>query len=370
MLQVNKLYYPTTGGIERVVQQIAEGLNKRTDMKVLVCKESGKTSVEKVNGVEVHRAGSLGVLFSTPISFSFFGKFRKLSKDRDIIHFHMPFPLGDLAYLLSGYKGKVVVWWHSDIVRQKKLMKFYYPLMQHFLRRADLIIVATKGHIEGSDYLKQYKEKCVIIPYGVNKTIASLANQWSENQINIMSYAQSDTVRFLFVGRLVYYKGCKVLLEAFKEVNHAELIIVGTGNLEGELKNMVATLHLSDRVHFLGGISDKELTEEFKNCDVFVLPSILKSEAYGLVQMEAMAFGKPVINTSLESGVPYVSLDKVTGLTVKPGDTTELTNAMQWMVDHEEERLLMGENARKRVLEEYQMDMMTERLLKAYEGLL
>ena len=125
VLQVNKLYHPITGGIERVVQQIAEGLNDRTDMKVLVCQRKGKAVTEEVNGVWVRRSSSFGVLASLPISFSFLLELRKLSKDRDVIHFHMPFPLGDLACLLSGYKGKVVVWWHSDIVRQKKMMKLF-----------------------------------------------------------------------------------------------------------------------------------------------------------------------------------------------------------------------------------------------------
>ena len=171
VLQVNKLYYPWVGGVERVVQQLAEGLNDRTDMKVLVCQAKGRASVEKINGVEVHRAGSLGMMFSMPISISFFREFKKLSKDRDIVHFHMPFPLGDLACLLSGYKGKVVVWWHSDIVKQKKLMKLYKPILEKFLSRADVIIAATQGNIDGSDYLLKYRDKCVIIPYGLDRNI-------------------------------------------------------------------------------------------------------------------------------------------------------------------------------------------------------
>lgn len=375
ILQINKLYYPTTGGIERVVQQIAEGLNESTDMKVLVCREKGTGFVENINGVEVHRAGSLGVLFSLPISFSFFRQMRKLAKDRDVLHFHMPFPLGDLACLLSGYRGKVVVWWHSDIVRQKKLMKLYRPLMEWFLKRADVIVVATKGHIEGSDYLAPYAHKCKIIPYGVDEAIAQQASWWIESRgsadempVSSKSVRTQELVRFLFVGRLVYYKGCKILLEAFSKVHGAELIIVGSGTLEAELKQMVNANGLKDYVTFSGNIPDEELTEEFKHCDVFVLPSIVKSEAFGLVQMEAMAYGKPVINTKLPSGVPYVSLDGVTGLTVMPGDVRELAAAMQWMVDHEKERLDMGRAARERAQKDFKMETMLEKVLKVYEG--
>ena len=115
VLQVNKMYYPATGGVERLVQQIAEGLNERTDMKVLVCRKKGKGQVDTINGVEVHRASSLGVYFSMPVSFSFFRQLRSMSRDCDVIHLHMPFPLGDLGILLSGFKGKVVVSWHSDV---------------------------------------------------------------------------------------------------------------------------------------------------------------------------------------------------------------------------------------------------------------
>ncbi|SHO47124.1 glycosyltransferase [Anaerocolumna xylanovorans] len=366
VLQINKLYYPTTGGIERVVRQIAEGLNEITDMQVLVCKEKGRTSIEKVNGVVVHRAGSLGVLFSVPISFSFFWYFRSLAKKQDIIQFHMPFPLGDIACLLSGYKGKVVVWWHSDIVRQEKLMVIYRPLMERFLKRADIIIVATRGHIEGSDYLLPYKNKCKVIPFGVDNAILDKADQWIKsrelNKIN-------NKVRFLFVGRLVYYKGCKILLKAFKEVEGAELVIIGNGNMEDELKKMVYSFNLEESVSFLGNISDDELSKEFAKCDVFVLPSIEKTEAFGLVQIEAMSYGKPVINTKLPSGVPYVSLDGITGLTVRPNNEEELTKAMQWMIDNNEERCLMGERARKRVIDEYQNEKMIGRLYSLYKNI-
>lgn len=363
VLQINKLYYPVTGGIERVVQQLAEGLKDETDMKVLVCKEKGKTSVDSINGVMVYRAGSFGVFSSLPLSFSFIWELRKLSKDRDILHFHMPFPLGDIACLLSGYKGKVIVWWHSDIVRQKKLMKLYQPIMNRFLKRADVIIVATQGHIQGSKYLRPFKDKCVIIPFGVDKKIEQQADKWYQNKKQEIK----KTITFLFVGRLVYYKGCKVLLEAFKEVKDAKLIMIGNGPMELELKNLVQSYNIQDRVQFLGNIKEEELVEYFKFCDVFVLPSIVRSEAFGLVQIEAMVYGKPVINTNLPSGVPYVSLNHITGLTVPPGNKKALARAMNWMVEHKEERLKMGERARQRVKMEYEMDTMLKRILDLYQ---
>lgn len=372
VLQVNKLYYPVTGGIERVVQQLAEGLCKDTDTKVLVCRKKGKTVVEQVGGVEVTRASSMGMLSSLPLSVSFLWKFRRMAKDRDIIHIHMPFPLGDLACFLSGYKGKVILWWHSDIVRQKRLMKLYRPLMEWLLRRADCIVVATQGHIDGSKYLQPYEDKCRIIPYGVDPKMEREAERWYEDRKpHKKSDKKPDVVNYLFVGRLVYYKGCRIMIEAFARAAEADrrlrLDIVGMGPLEPELKKQTEELGVTDQIYFHADVSDDELVRYLKECDVFVLPSLQRSEAFGLVQIEAMAFGKPVINTRLPSGVPYVSLHGETGLTVEPGNVTELAEAMQYLAEHPSERQQMGKRARERMEEQFRMDTMLERVLHLYE---
>lgn len=372
VLQVNKLYYPVTGGIERVVQQLAEGLCEDTDTKVLVCRKKGKTIVEQIAGIEVTRASSMGMLSSLPLSVSFLWKFRRMAKDRDIIHIHMPFPLGDLACFLSGYRGRVILWWHSDIVRQKKLMKLYRPLMEWLLRRADCIIAATQGHIDGSKYLKPYQDKCRIIPFGVDLKIEKEADRWyMEGGPLERSEERLAVVKYLFVGRLVYYKGCRTMIEAFvqaaKMKKHIRLDIVGTGPLEPELKKQTEELRLTDQIYFHADVSDDELIQYFKECDVFVLPSLQRSEAFGLVQIEAMAFGKPVINTKLPSGVPYVSLHGETGLTVEPGNAAELAEAMLYLAEHPADRCQMGERARARMDEQFRMDKMLKRVLQLYE---
>lgn len=369
VLEVNKLYYPVTGGIERLVQQIAEGLNKRVNLKVLVCRKKGFGYREWVNGVEVVRAGSAGVLFSLPISLSFILKLRKMSKEVDIIHFHVPFPLGDLACLMSNYKGKVVVSWHSDIVRQKRMMRFYKPLMDRFLKRADVILVATQGHIDGSDYLHKYRDKCRVIPYGVEPRIEKMADKYVIKE-KVGNANTDKPVRFMFIGRLVYYKGCDVLVEAFSKVNNAELWLVGTGPLEEDLKQRVRDLGISEKVTFRGIVSDNEMVKCIYSCDALVLPSVVKSEAFGLVQLEAMVFEKPVINTNLPSGVPYVSIDMETGLTVDPNSVEQLTKAMQWLVDHEETRITMGKKGRQRVKKYFTTKDMLDNIECVYKELL
>lgn len=370
VLQVNKLYYPFTGGVERVVQELAEGLKDRVNMRVLVCSEDRTDKTETIGGVKVHRSGSFFMLGNLPLSVKFIRDFRRVSKNYDIIQFHMPFPIGDLAELLSGYQGKVVVWWHSDVVRQKKMMLLYKPIMERFLKRADVIITATQGHIDGSAYLKPYAGKCRVIPYGVDPELEKRADAWlAQRPLKTFPQNEKRPVRFLFVGRLIYYKGCKVLLEAFRRVKSAELTLVGDGVMTDELKAMAESFHLADRVHFLGAAEKEELYRQFEDCDVFVLPSIARSEAFGLVQIEAMSYAKPVINTNLKSGVPYVSVHGKTGLTVEPENVQELADAMNWMVKHPKEREEMGARAKQRVKEEYQITGMLEKTLGVYREL-
>lgn len=368
VLQVNKLYYPEIGGIEKTLKQLSEGLSKQNDLEVLVCQKKGRGVIEWVNGVKVYRAGSFGVVSSVPISISFIWKFRKMTKNKDLVHLHLPFPLGDLACLLSGYKGKVIAYWHSDVVKQKGWMLLYRPLMVRFLKRTDIILVGALGIARGSKYLQPYLGKCREVPFAVEDSIFKsgeqylLRNGYKRNQKGLS---------FLFVGRLVYYKGCSVLVEAFSKMSgNSELTIVGSGDLELELMEQCRELKIESRVHFIGNAPEEKLIKFFERADVFVLPSIERSEAFALVQLEAMAYGIPVINTNLPSGVPEVSIHKQTGLTVEPNSPVQLKEAMEWMERHPEERIEMGKAARKRVAENYTQQRMIYNLQKVYNELM
>lgn len=349
ILQVNKAYYPHVGGIESVVKQYAEELGALdgVDLKTLVCRDGrGGTSCDTVNGVEVIRAGSLGTYFSCPLSLSFFRLFRKMAKNADVVVLHVPFPLADAALLLSGFKGRAAVIWHSDVVKQKKLMLFYKPVMRKMLKRADCIIAATQGHIDGSSYLPEFREKCRVVPYGIVPE-----EYLSIKRVPILTELCSsrDSVKVFFTGRLVYYKGVDVLLKAFRQVNGCELFIAGTGELEDGLKRYAKENGLESKVHFLGYLPDDRLRQAYSDCDIFVLPSVAKSEAFGIVQLEAMVYGKPVINTRLASGVPFVSLDGETGLTVPPSDHKALADAINKLAADSELREKYGNNAAMRI---------------------
>lgn len=352
ILEINKAYFPHTGGIETLVKQYSEELAKFDNIEILtlVCRDGrGKTCFENVNGVKITRAGSLGTYFSCPLSVSFLRLFRKMSENADIIHIHVPFPLADLALLLSEYSGKVIVSWHSDIVKQKKLLMLYKPLMKYLLNRADCILVATEGHINGSEFLPEYRRKCRVLPYGITPE-----NYLDIKKVPFLSEKATnpESVKVFFTGRLVYYKGVDVLIRAFRKVkNNCELFIAGTGILESELKKAVQEYGLNDRVHFLGFLPEEQLKQAFADCDIFVLPSVEKSEAFGIVQLEAMIYGKPVINTSLPSGVPYVSIHEKTGITVMPYNSNQLADAVNILRKNKKLREKLGRNAQQRVLE-------------------
>lgn len=359
ILQVNKAYFPHIGGIESLVRTYARELQKRPDaeMQVLVCQAKGRTSHEVIEGVPVTRAGSLGTYFSCPLSFSFFRYFRKMAKQADVILFHMPFPLGDLACLLFGYKGRVVLAWHSDVVKQKKLLLFYSPILRRFLRRADVILTATQGHIDSSAFLPEYREKCRVIPYGLDAEAYLRAER---KPVLTERLYDKKAVKVLFTGRLVYYKGVEVLLRAFAKVKGCELFLVGTGALEESLREQAERLSLP--VHFLGVLPDEELKAAFADCDLFVLPSVANSEAFGIVQLEAMVYGKPVINTALPTGVPFVSLHGKTGLTVPPEDADALAQAIQQLADSPEQREEYGRAAARRAEQEFSEKNVLEQL--------
>lgn len=359
VLQINKLYSPWIGGIESVIKDAAEALNDKTDMTVLVCKDKGRGVTERINGVKVVRAGSMGIKFSMPLSVTFPFLVRKYSKNADVVILHDPFPLGDLAVLLSGFKGKVIVWWHSDIVRQKKVLKLISPMIHRLLRRTDAIFTTSEGYIKGSAFIGRYREKCRIVPYGIDteKYLSAKRSPFLTDRLH-----NKNNVKLLFVGRLVYYKGADILLEVMKTVAGAELFMVGAGADGEKLWEYARQNGLEGKVHFIPPLPEGELKAAFADCDIFLFPSVEKSEAFGIVQLEAMIYGKPVINTRLGTSVEYVSIDNVTGITVTPRDSGALSEAILRLVNDRELRLRLGKNAAERVKKNFDLKINSERV--------
>ncbi len=363
ILQVNKLYYPWIGGVEKVVQQIAEGLNGKDDLEieVLCCQPKRKGKVEKINGVKVYKASSFGIFWGLPISFDFFRLFKKLSKDVDIIDFHHPFPLGDLALFLFRPKAKLIVHYHSDIFRQKILEIFFKTLVLNTLKRAQKILVSNPNLIKNSSYLRKFPEKCEVIPFGVD---LSKFEKFDEREVENLKKQYGDFV--LFVGRLNYYKGLEYLIEAMKDIK-ANLVIIGEGPVKKNLKSQISNLKIENRVFFLPHSNEKELINFYRACQVFVLPSIFKSEAFGIVLIEAMACGKSVISTEVGTGTSFVNQDGVTGFVVPPKDSQALAQAIKKILENKKLAQEFGQNAKKRAEAEFSLKLMLEKTAKIYK---
>lgn len=370
IIQLFKIYWPDNGGgIAKVMEQIAEGF-PTWDQEIIVCQDSRKKkrTDDRYKSIAVHRCSQIFNLMSTPVSLQYLWDMRKRTKDSDIVIYHFPYPMVDLAVLLGMYSGRLVVWWHCGFEKYQKLGFFYRPLVRNTLKKADRILVSSQGNIENSDILKCYQKKCRVIPYCVSNECLQrgLAYVTNDNE----KKDKKSQICILFVGRLVWYKGCDVLLKAFARMrrNDCRLVLVGGGPLERKLKALAASFMLNNVV-FTGMISEEEKLCWLEQCDFLVLPSISKAEAFAVVQLEAMAFGKPVINTALKSGVPYVSVDGVTGITVKPGSVSELTAAMERLASDERLRRKYGANAFRMVQEKYTQDLMVKRHRRLFQKL-
>lgn len=380
IVQTNKAYYPKVGGIETTITTLSEGLVKYfgLEVEVLTCnhKVFYKEISETINNVSVKYLPTYGFLYSLPISPNYFGALSRLSGD--ILHIHEPFPLADLSVLMnskikSNFK-KIVVSWHSDIVRQKWILKFYKRYINSFLYMVDKIIVSNPQLIVNSDFLPKYENKCVIIPIGVNldwaidKNIKINCNEYNNYQ-NLNEF-RKDKNLILFVGRLVYYKGINYLIEAMRYVDNAVLLIIGSGPLKKEIYRMISKYKLEEKIKVISEVDRKILEYFYKNCDLLVLPSIRKSETYGIVQIEAMACKKPVICTEIGTGTSYINQDGVTGLVVPPENSFALASAINKILNDEKLRLFFSENAKIRAFNEFTDYKMVEKTFELYKSLL
>jgi glycosyltransferase involved in cell wall biosynthesis len=268
-----------------------------------------------------------------------------------------------MAYLASGHRGRLVVTYHSDTVRQRVLGAMFEPFLHQALRRSAAIIATSPDYRETSPVLARYRDRCHVIPYGI-----------ALNEFESAPPAQVSAIRqkygerlILSVGRLVYYKGFEYLIQAMAKVE-GKLIIVGDGPLREKLEQLSRTLGLGEKVIFAGEIQNQNVVPYYHAAALFALASVARSEAFGIVQIEAMAAGIPVVNTGLDSGVPFVSLHEKTGLTVKPADSDALAAAINRLLNESNLRRSLGQAARVRAREEFSLDRMTSRTLSVYEA--
>ncbi len=366
VLQVYKDYWPPIfGGIEKHLSLLCNRLSTVMDVDVLVANRRYRTGRDFIDGLKITKAGTLGRLFSAPFS-PLFGYY--LGRERyDLLHFHLPNPTAVISYLLVRPAGKIVVTWHSDIVRQARFLPFYEPLLLKFLNHCDVILPTSERYSRSSPFLRRFLPKCNPVPLGIDVSRFSLSKEIAEKAEDLKARFGERIV--LFVGLLRYYKGLEFLIDAMRELD-AKLIIVGHGPMRGELEGRCREKQLMSKVVFAGAVDEELLPAYYHCCNVFCLPAIYRSEAFGVVQLEAMSCGKPVVSTALDSGVPFVNLDGQTGLIVPPKDSNALSKAIGSLLSDRALAARLGNSARERVLSEFTADRMARSVLAAYRRLI
>lgn len=356
---ISKFAYPHKGGIESFIEMFNTCINsENTDIEVLCCSNETKSAKES-NGVFYNRAKYFFEYAANTFSLDFLWKLSKVKTD--VLIYHMPFIFAVIAHFICRPKfKKMIICYHSDIIGYDRVMKPFWGIYNQFLKLADIIHVQSPQMLENS-MVKNFKEKAVVIPYLIDTKV-------TYNKKNVLKIKEEyNNKKIIFaIGRHVKYKGFEYLLEAMKTVDNTVLLLGGQGPLTEKFKNYIKENNLQDKIKLLGKIKDTELDDYYEACDIFVLPSILQSETFAVVQLEAMKHGKPVINTNLGTGVNYISIHNETGLTVEPKNSEELANAINKSLSDYNLRETLGQNAQKRVQEIFEISKVNEKYVSFY----
>ena len=359
VLQLGK-FFPIRGGVEKVMWDITRGLRSRGIRCEMLC--------AKAPGGEVPPEGMICVrsyakIAGTMIAPAMIPWMREHAGQYDILHIHHPDPMAALALWMSGYKGRVIVHWHSDIVSQRFFLFFYRPLQGWLLRRAEKIVGTSPVYLRESPFLKKVQDKCTCIPIGIEKLCFD-----PEEAEGIRKRFGGNRLVFS-LGRLVPYKAYSNLVRAAAELPEDYSVVIGGDGPEREmLTSLISELGLEHKVHLAGYIPDGASEAYFGACDVFVLCSRWKTEAFGIVQIEAMSCGKPVVATEIpQSGVPWVNEDGVSGLNVPVDDPSAIASAICRICSSPDYYERLSQGAAKRFEETFTMQMMIDKTIQLYE---
>ena len=362
VLQLGKFYPPDKGGMETILALICQRTAQHVRNRVLVAHtkpwtvEEHHGSIEVVRVATLVRVGAVAVCPGMPFALA--------REDADVIVLHEPNPMALVAYFLARPAGRLIVWYHSDVIRPNwRYRLFYRPFLRFALSRAARIVVSSPTLGESAPELQDFQSKCTVIPFGIESPHVDATDAVLSRAHAIRREANRPIV--LFVGRLVPYKGVDVLLDALSGVDAAGLI-VGDGPSRAQLESSARALGIENRVKFVGSVTDEELAAMYRACDVFVLPSVTRQEAFGVVQLEAMAAGKPVISTDLGTGVGWVNRHAETGFVVPPRDPVALREAMRRLLTDSHLQRSMGEAAMRRVRSAFTVEKMIDDTLALY----
>ena len=362
VLHFFKTYLPeSVGGIEQVIYQLCQsGIAHGIHGEVLTLSANPQPREVMVADHKVHRAKLDIQLASTGFSYSVLKRFRELAAQADVINYHFPWPFMDLVHFTARMHKPTVVTYHSDIVRQKNLLRLYSPLMHRFLGQADRIVAASPNYLATSQVLKHYRNKTVVVPYGLDKSSYPVPTDTC-----VEGWRQRFGDRFfLFVGVMRYYKGLHILLEAAQGTGYP-IVIVGAGPLEQELREQAAALGL-DHVHFVGRLGEEDKVALLQLCTAILFPSHLRSEAFGISLLEGAMYGKPMISSEIGTGTSYINIHNETGLVVPPSDPVAFRAAMRTLWDNPLQAQAMGHKAALRYEQLFTAEQMGRQMAKIY----
>ena len=379
ILQLGK-FYPIRGGVEKVMWDLTRGLSERGVTCDMLCATLKSDPVDPPDQArctltpegKVIRFNDFGRVICVPalakkaatmLSPAMIRWMRRHAAEYDLIHIHHPDPMAALALRLSGYRGRVILHWHSDILSQKLLLVFYRPLQSWLIRRAEKIVGTTPVYVHESPVLQGVQDKVTYVPIGIlpvnpdEKAVSEMRNHCQGKKIVVS------------LGRLIPYKGYDTLVAAAALLGKDyQVFIGGMGPLQENLQAQIDGLGLQARVELLGYVPDEEVPTLYGACDVFVLSSVMKTEAFGIVQIEAMSCGRPVVATRIpESGVAWVNEDGVSGLNVDPGDPEALADAIRRICEDQKSWQRYAEGAKSRFEHMFTAQGMIDKMIDIYE---
>ena len=368
VLHAYKVYLPNVhGGIPSVIAMLAtlRRLGVKTD--VLVACQRGVGCKYEFEGVDVEAISSIGTVMSTPLAPTYPFRLVKRARSTDIVVHHAPFPLTDIGVLLMPRDKVLIVHWHAEVIGRPWLMRILSPFIRNSLRRADRIIVSDRIIVDKSPFLKDFAAKCVVIPYGCDDAYWGRLSPGEQQAVDDLQRRHPRLV--VAVGRLVSYKGYEVFLRAMREVD-ADAVIIGEGQLKPDLIKLADELGVFHRVKFLGVLGSHEVKQYIHAAKVFAFPSVTEAEAFGIVQLEAMSAGKPVVNTALATAVPKVARDGKEGLTVPPSQPAAFAEALRRLLDQPDYAASLGKAGKERVRTEFSQSLFLSRMQEVYKEVL
>jgi rhamnosyl/mannosyltransferase len=365
VLHFYKTYYPdSVGGIEQVIRQLCVGTGRLgVTNQVLSLSRDKNLAPFEFEGHAVHRVPLTFEIASNACSVAAIGELARLAAAADVVHYHFPWPFMDLAHFVARVKKPSVVTYHSDIVRQKHLLRLYQPLKHRFLQSVDTIVATSPNYMASSAVLDKYRDKTRVITYGLDR------GTYPRPEPERLDYwrAKAGPRFFLFVGVLRYYKGLHILLDAVAGTDYP-VVIVGAGPIEQELKAHAARLGLTN-VMFVGAVDDLDKVALLELCYAVAFPSHLRSEAFGISLLEGAMFGKPMISSEIGTGTTYINVDQETGLVVPPSDPVAFRGAMRALWDNPELAAAMGQRAEARYRELFTSEQMATSYTELYREL-